>query len=105
MADNTTLNPGALGDTVRTLQRVSGGAKTEAVALDLGGPEPNLEKFITAGQQTMANSVPVVPASDWVDPNLAMLVQLTAQRNLAALYAINYPGGFLPMEVAPFLGV
>jgi hypothetical protein len=105
MADNTILNPGAQGDTIRTLQRVSGGVKTEAVALDLGGPEPNLEKFITAGQQTMANSVPVVPASDWVDPNLAMLVQLHAQQVQTALFALNYPGGFLPMEVAPFLGV
>jgi hypothetical protein len=105
MADNTVLNPGAQGDTIRTLQRTSGGAKTEAVALDLGGPEPNAEKFIAAGQQTMANSVPVAPASDWVDPNLAMLVQLNAQRAVAELFVINYPGGFLPMEVAPFLGV
>jgi hypothetical protein len=105
MADNTVLNPGASGDTIRTLQRVSGGAKTEAVALDLGGPEPNTELFLTVGQQKMTGSVPVVPASDWVDPNLAMLVQLNAQRNVLALYAVNYPGGFLPMEVPSFLGV
>lgn len=38
MSDNTTLNPGAGGDTARSLQRGgAAGPKTQVVALDVGG--------------------------------------------------------------------
>ena len=105
MADNTVLNPGASGDTIRTLDRTATGSpKTEVVTLDLGGPEPNAEKLLAAGQAKMVNSVPVVPASDWVDPNLSMLLYLQALNLQATIFASQNPGGFLPMEVPPFLG-
>lgn len=64
MSDNTLLNPGAGGDTVRDLARQAGSVKTQVVQLDLGGASANAEKLITAGQQVMANAVPVVIASD-----------------------------------------
>lgn len=47
MADNTLLNPGAGGDTIRTLDKTGTGVpKTEVVALDLGGGDGSSE-FIT----------------------------------------------------------
>lgn len=51
-------------DTIRDLARQSGTVKTQVVQLDLGGSSANAENLITAGQQVMANSVPVVFASD-----------------------------------------
>jgi len=56
VADNTTLNPGASGDTIRTIQR-PGGVKSEVVQLDFGGDiSPNLspESLVT-----QANPLPV----------------------------------------------
>ena len=62
--DNTLLNPGVGGDTVRDLARQGGSVKTQAVQLDLGGGSANAEVLITAGQQVMSASVPVVMASN-----------------------------------------
>lgn len=64
MSDNTILNQGSGGDTVRNLGRGAGTVKTQVVQLDLGGPTSNSEVLITAGQQLMAASVPVVLALD-----------------------------------------
>ena len=64
MADNTLLNVGTGGDTVRDLARQAGLVKTQVVQLDLGGATANAEVLITAGQQLMAASVPVVLASN-----------------------------------------
>ncbi len=64
MADNTQINVGIGGDIIRT--KSIAGIKTEIVQLDLGGE--TAEQLITAGQKTMANSVPVVMASDYVQP-------------------------------------
>lgn len=60
MADNTTLNPGNGGDTIRDIDRA--GVKTQVVALDAnpGGAE----SLLTAGQKAKAASVPVTLASD-----------------------------------------
>lgn len=63
-SDNTVLNAGAGGDTARDLARQAGTVKTQVVQLDLGGASANAEVLITAGQQTMAASVPVVIASN-----------------------------------------
>lgn len=63
--DNTRLNPGSGGDTIRTLDRTGTGApKTEVVQLDLGGPDPNAEFLVAAGSAVSARSLPVVIASD-----------------------------------------
>lgn len=64
MSDNTTLDLMAGGDSIRDLARPGGAAKTQVMALDLGGPSSNAEVLITAGQQPMSGSVPVVLASD-----------------------------------------
>lgn len=66
MADNTLLNSAnvAGGDSVRNLARQAGNIKTQTVQLDLGGASANAEVLITAGQQAMAVSVPVVIASN-----------------------------------------
>lgn len=51
MADNTTLNTGAGGDTIRTIARSA--VKTQVVALDVGG-EAGPESLVTSG-----NALPV----------------------------------------------
>lgn len=77
MSDNTIINPGSGGDTIRDLARQGGTVKTQSFALDLGGPAANAEILITAGQQVMAASVPVVIASD----QPAILVQQNPSSN------------------------
>ena len=50
MADNTVLNTGTGGDTIRTLARTAGasaGAKTEVVQLDFGGGDAGTETLVT----------------------------------------------------------
>jgi hypothetical protein len=48
MTDNTLLNPGVGGDTVRTLDKTGNGApKTEVVTIDVGGGDGRSE-FISA---------------------------------------------------------
>ena len=65
MADNTILNANTTaGDSIRDLARAAGTVKTQVVQLDLGGVTANAEILITAGQQLMAVSVPVVLASN-----------------------------------------
>ena len=64
MADNTTLNQGALGDTIRTIDRSTDAvpvpAKTQVVAIDIGGE---------AGESLLApgNLLPVDPNSSVAD--------------------------------------
>jgi hypothetical protein len=60
MANNTLLDAGSGGDTIRTLDKTS--YKTPVSAIDLGGT--GAESLLTVGQQAMAASVPVVLASD-----------------------------------------
>jgi hypothetical protein len=63
VADNTRLNPGALGDLVRNVQKGgTDGPKSSACIIDVGGA--GVEVLLTAGQQTMAASLPVVIASN-----------------------------------------
>lgn len=64
MADNTVLNAGAGGDTVRDLARQAGAVKTQVMQLDIGGASANAEVLVTAGQRAMSGSMPVVLASD-----------------------------------------
>ena len=64
MSDNTVLNIGTGGDTVRDLARQGGTVKTQVLQLDLGGASANAEVLLTAGQQVKAFSMPVVLASD-----------------------------------------
>jgi hypothetical protein len=60
VADNTRLNVGTAGDLVRDVDKA--GVKTPVVILDVGGA--GVEVLLTAGQQTMAASLPVVIASN-----------------------------------------
>ena len=62
--DNTVINRGVGGDTIRDIARQGGTAKTQVVQWDIGGAAANAEVLMTAGQQLMAVSVPVVLASD-----------------------------------------
>lgn len=80
MADNTLLNAGVGGDTMRDLARAAGTVKTQVVQLDLGGASANGEVLITAGQQVMSASVPVALASD----QTAIKTLATAANNLWA---------------------
>ncbi len=71
MADNTILNPGANGDTIRDIARTSNSpAKTQVVAFDLGGSsDSNAEVIIEAA--TYTGSSPAQPANDYYVPTLA----------------------------------
>jgi hypothetical protein len=61
MADNTTLNTGTGGDTLRDKDRA--GIKTQIVGLDIGIGS-GTETLMTVGQAAMAASIPVVIASN-----------------------------------------
>ena len=74
MADNTVLNNGTGGDTIRDLARQAGTIKTQVVQIDIGGASANAEVLVTAGQQAMAASLPVVIAGN----QSALLVQQAA---------------------------
>lgn len=64
MSDNTVLAVQTGGDTIRDLARQLGSVKTQVCQLDIGGASANAEVLVTAGQQTMAASLPVVIASN-----------------------------------------
>lgn len=63
MADNS-LQGGT--DTIRDLARQAGTVKTQVFQLDIGGATANAEVLVTAGQQTMALSMPVVLPSNQI---------------------------------------
>lgn len=65
MSDNS-LQTGA--DTIRDLARQAGTVKTQVVQIDIGGASANAEVLVTAGQQVMAASLPVVIASNQILP-------------------------------------
>lgn len=54
MTDNTVLNSGSGGDTIRTLVKSGNTAKTQAVQLDVGGGDSNAEVFVSS-----ANPLPI----------------------------------------------
>lgn len=63
MANNTTLNQGSGGDTIRSVQKGgTRGPKAQVVVLDGGGS--GSESLVSVGQKTMAQSIPVVLPSD-----------------------------------------
>jgi hypothetical protein len=64
MADNTTLNVGASGDAMRTIDRSGAGPKTQVVSIDFGASGSGNETILRKGQATTAESVPVVIASN-----------------------------------------
>lgn len=71
MSDNTLLNAGVGGDLIRNLARQGSTVKTQVIQLDIGGASANAEILITAGQQLMAASVPVVIASNQAAINVS----------------------------------
>jgi hypothetical protein len=66
MADNTILNPGAAGDTIRDLDR-GGGIKTQVVQLDIGG---------AASESLVTGAIPVSQSGTWNITNLSGTVSL-----------------------------
>jgi hypothetical protein len=107
MTDNTVLNPGSGGDTIRDVNR-TGAVKTQVVQLDIGGAATNAEALVTSGQQTSANSLPVVIASDQAPiqqtgqyDRLRANMQMNLLKQSAALMAAH--GGFVPLEIPEFL--
>ena len=101
MADNTVLNPGSGGDTVRDIQRTTGGPKTQVVQLDIGGASSNAELLLDGGQSPSSMSVPVVPASDWSDPSMQRM--LVVQQQALILKQASLQDGFVPYET-PSIG-
>ena len=65
MSDNTTLNAGTGGDSIRAVAKTATGAKTQAIVLDIGGGmDASPEVILAAGQALMAASISVTLASD-----------------------------------------
>ena len=62
MAVDNSTQDGA--DIIRDIARQGGAVKTQVMQLDAGGGSANAEVLITAGQQVMAASLPVVLASN-----------------------------------------
>lgn len=108
MTDNTVLNPGSGGDTIRDVNR-TGAVKTQVVQIDIGGAATNAEALVTSGQQTSANSLPVVIASDQQPiqhvGQYDRLRSFIAMKQLlfAQLQVVNQGAGFLPVEIPEFL--
>lgn len=57
-ADNSVLPPGGGGDSVRDIDRLGGGVKTQVAQLDFGGDNTHPEQLVT-----MINGLPVQPAT------------------------------------------
>ena len=67
MSDNTTLPPGAGGDTIRTLDRTgTGSPKTEVVQLDVGPWSRTRRSYSSLESSLADDSLPVALASDVV---------------------------------------
>jgi hypothetical protein len=65
MADNTLLNTGTGGDTVRDIDRLGAGVKTQVVQLDFGGGSGNAEQLATSTNPlpVAISSTPFVPSA------------------------------------------
>ena len=87
MANNTILNVGTLGDVIRDIDRA--GVKTQVAQLDIGGTAAEL--LVIAGQQTMANSLPVVIASNQpaITAQIANNAVLSGSNSSVAVLAAN----------------
>ena len=72
MADNSLQNG---TDTIRDLGRQAGTVKTQVMQIDIGGATANAEILVTAGQQTMAASLPMVIASNQTPVPISVLSQ------------------------------
>lgn len=102
LTDNTVINAGSGGDTIRDIQRTAGGPKTQVVQIDMGGANTNAEMLLDGGQSPSALSVPVVPASDWTDQSAAMM--LVIERSRLQFITSQPSEGFFPLEI-PSIGV
>ena len=85
MADNSPQNG---TDTIRDLARQAGTVKTQVIQLDIGGASANAEVLVTAGQQTMAASLPVVLASNQTPLQIAEPTNAIANGTLSASDAV-----------------
>lgn len=95
MADNTILNANTTaGDSIRDLARAAGTVKTQVVQLDLGGVTANAEVLITAGQQLMAVSVPVVIASNQTAVPVSLAAETTKVIGTVNVASSALPGTF-----------
>ena len=99
MSDNT-LQGG--NDLIRDLARQGGNAKTQVIQLDLGGASANGEVLITAGQQVMAVSVPVVLVSN--QPAISVADSANPYRGTSS-YASGISGAVTIAAGARVLGV
>ena len=98
MADNTTLNIGSGGDTVRTLAKaINSPAKTQVISLDVGGGDNSPESLLVLGQNVKASSLPVTIASDQnsIDISATSLPLPTGAAISSLQPAINADGGSL----------
>lgn len=85
MADNTVLNTGSGGDSMRTIDRSGSGPKTQVISLDVGASGAGNESILRVGQQVAAASIPVVlPSAQDPSVNLDAVASLTALARLIA---------------------
>lgn len=94
MSDNTLIPPGSIGgDSIRDIERLALGIKTQVVQLDFGGSAANSEQLASA-----SNPLPVLASAVADRVKIALILQQT-------LMLVGQPAnGFVPMEIPTFLG-
>jgi hypothetical protein len=95
MADNTLSSPS--GDSIRDVQRTTGGPKTTVVQLDVGGSNANSEVLVTSTSYTQANALPVGFTADQLQVMRTDALAIADEGNyLATVGAMQ--NGFIPFE-------
>lgn len=106
MSDNTILNTGIGGDTIRNVSR--NGVKTQVVQIDLGNA--TTESLLAVGQQNSQNSLPVTLASNQppiivsANPASALWGQALATTANSTSVLINIPLSLPNYKIKGFIG-
>lgn len=92
-SDNTTLNPGLNGDSIRDLARLSGSVKTQVVQLDFGGASTNAESLHSASNPLPVN--PIALPAQVTSIAAASLIMKAAPGSLYSLMATSTSAGWI----------
>ena len=85
MSDNTTLNTGTGGDSIRDIDRSGSGPKTQVVQLDFGGAAPNAEQLASSTNPLPVNVYRIIDLLE------ALLIETRVHNQLLATLGQPYP--------------
>ena len=105
MADNTLLNAGTGGDTIRDVAKTANSpAKTQMVILDVGGgADASPETALVLGQAVKASSIPVTIASD--QPAVPVSGTFWQATQPVSATSLPLPGGAATSALQPAINV